>query len=72
MVDPKLRRSRYRGGIARINRAHVQMLKTEGLGPSEIAARLSISRMSVYRILKENPAGTGETLSAEQSRYLSK
>ncbi len=54
MVDPTLRRSRYRGGTARIDPDRVEMLKREGLGPAAIAARMGISRMSVYRILKAN------------------
>ena len=54
MVDPTLRRSRYRGGTARIDQERVQMLKREGLGPAAIAASMGISRMSVYRVLKAN------------------
>jgi len=54
MSDPVLRRSRYRGGTARIDPERVQTLKREGLGPAAIAASLGISRMSVYRALKSN------------------
>jgi DNA invertase Pin-like site-specific DNA recombinase len=54
MVDPTLRRSRYRGGTARIDPDRVEMLKREGLGPAAIAASMGISRMSVYRVLKAN------------------
>ncbi len=53
--DPKLRLSKYKGAKPRIDRARVQTLKSEGLGPAEIATRLGISRMSVYRLLKESP-----------------
>ncbi len=53
-AGPQLRRSRYRGGTARIDPERVQMLKREGLGPAAIAASLAISRMSVYRGLKSN------------------
>ncbi len=55
MSDPKLRLSKYKGAKPRIDPARVQMLKSEGLGPTEIATRLGISRMSVYRLLKESP-----------------
>jgi len=48
MADPQLRKSRYRGGTARIDPDHVQMLPREGLGPAAIAARMGISRMSVF------------------------
>jgi DNA invertase Pin-like site-specific DNA recombinase len=54
MNDPKLRLSKYKGAKPRIDPARVQTLKREGLGPAEIATRLGISRMSVYRVLKEN------------------
>jgi DNA invertase Pin-like site-specific DNA recombinase len=40
-----------------IDPARVQTLKREGLGPTEIATKLGISRMSVYRVLKENRHG---------------
>ena len=52
MADPTLKLSKYRGGTQRIDRNHVQMLKSQGVGPTEIAAKLKISRMSVYRLLK--------------------
>jgi DNA invertase Pin-like site-specific DNA recombinase len=55
MADPKLRLSKYRGAKPRIDLARVQTLKREGLGPTEFASRLGISRRSVYRLLKENP-----------------
>ena len=43
----------YTGGKARIPRTDVLRLKKAGQGPSTIARTLGISRMSVYRILKE-------------------
>jgi DNA invertase Pin-like site-specific DNA recombinase len=57
MNDPKLRLSKYKGAKPRIDPARVQTLKREGLGPTEIATKLGISRMSVYRVLKENRHG---------------
>jgi DNA invertase Pin-like site-specific DNA recombinase len=54
MNDPKLRQSKYKGARPRIDPAGVQTLKREGLGPTKIASELGISRMSVYRLLKEN------------------
>ena len=41
----------YKGRPATLNPADVVALKTEGLGPSDIARRLNISRASVYRLL---------------------
>jgi DNA invertase Pin-like site-specific DNA recombinase len=41
----------YRGGKARIDSTKVQALKADGMGPSEIAAKLGIGRASVYRLL---------------------
>jgi DNA invertase Pin-like site-specific DNA recombinase len=44
----------YKGRPATIDPAEVLRLKNEqGLGPTEIAARLKIGRASVYRALKE-------------------
>jgi DNA invertase Pin-like site-specific DNA recombinase len=54
MNDPKLRLSKYKGAKPRIDSARVQTLKRGGLGPTDIATRLGISRMSVYRLQKEN------------------
>ena len=41
----------YKGRPASINATQVRQLKAEGVSPSEIARRLSISRASVYRAL---------------------
>jgi DNA invertase Pin-like site-specific DNA recombinase len=44
----------YKGRPATIDPAEVLRLKNEqGLGPTEIAARLKIGRASIYRALKE-------------------
>ena len=52
------KRGVYRGGKARINRRDVDQLTAEGQGPAAVAKALGVSRMSVYRILKEiNAAG---------------
>ena len=40
----------YKGRKPSINRAEIARLKAEGLGASEIAAKLGIGRASVYRI----------------------
>jgi DNA invertase Pin-like site-specific DNA recombinase len=40
----------YRGRKPSIDRAAVRELRAQGLGPSEIAAKLGIGRASVYRI----------------------
>lgn len=41
----------YKGRKASIDAAEVKRLKSEGVGPSEIAKRLGIGRASVYRVL---------------------
>lgn len=53
IADPKLRRQKYPGGKSRIDRGRVLAMKNEGHGPAAIAKALSISRMSVYRVLQE-------------------
>jgi DNA invertase Pin-like site-specific DNA recombinase len=42
----------YRGRKPSIDRAEIERLKGEGLGPSAIAAKLGIGRASVYRVLE--------------------
>jgi DNA invertase Pin-like site-specific DNA recombinase len=44
---------RYAGGKRRLDRNQVRRLKSEGVQPSDIAAKLGCSRMQVYRILSE-------------------
>ena len=41
----------YKGGKPRIDRAEVARLKAEGLNPTQIAGKLDINRVTVYRIL---------------------
>lgn len=43
----------YKGRQASIDRAQVQRLKAEGMGPSRIAKHLGIGRTSVYRALED-------------------
>jgi DNA invertase Pin-like site-specific DNA recombinase len=47
---------KYKGRVptARAKADDVLKLKAEGMGPTEIAQRLRISRASVYRILSDN------------------
>jgi len=65
-----LRRERQREGIERLKAQggykgrprsvdpnEVRRLRAEGLGPAEIARRLSIARSTVYAALKEKPGG---------------
>ena len=47
----------YTGGKPRIDRQEILKLLRAGQGPSKVARELKVSRMSVYRILKE----VGET-----------
>ena len=44
----------YNGGKARIDRGQVQAQIADGNGPAAVARTLGVSRMSVYRILKES------------------
>ena len=46
----------YTGGKARINRDRIVALTTAGSGPAAVARSLGVSRMSVYRILRETAA----------------
>jgi DNA invertase Pin-like site-specific DNA recombinase len=41
----------YRGRKATINQEKIRDLKSDGMGPTQIAERLRISRASVYRLL---------------------
>jgi DNA invertase Pin-like site-specific DNA recombinase len=43
----------YKGGKPRIDRAEVARLKAEGLNPMQIAAKLGINRVTVYRLAAE-------------------
>uniref|UniRef100_UPI00131A3865 recombinase family protein n=1 Tax=Neorhizobium alkalisoli TaxID=528178 RepID=UPI00131A3865 len=42
----------YKGRRPKIDTAEIRKLKTEGIGPAEIARRLGIGRASVYRALE--------------------
>lgn len=44
---------KYQGGKVQIDRAEVRRMIDEGLSKAEIARRMQISEMSVYRIVKE-------------------
>lgn len=46
----------YTGGKPRIDRDRVLQLKSDGLGPAAIAREMGVSRMSIYRILREHNA----------------
>lgn len=45
-------RGAYKGRRASVDRTAIRTLASEGLGPSAIAKRLGISRMTVHRIMK--------------------
>ncbi|OYU49976.1 MAG: integrase [Rhizobiales bacterium PAR1] len=47
----------YKGRKPSIDRAQIEALKAEGLGPAEIAKRLGIGRASVYRVEKGSKKG---------------
>jgi DNA invertase Pin-like site-specific DNA recombinase len=44
---------KYKGGKPRIDRAEVARLKADGLNPTQIAAKLNINRVTVYRLTAE-------------------
>lgn len=48
----------YKGGKPRIDRAEVARLKADGLNPTQIAKKLGINRVTVYR-LTAAPEGNG-------------
>jgi DNA invertase Pin-like site-specific DNA recombinase len=58
-ADPTLRRQKYPGRKPGIDRAQVLALAADKRGPSDIAKRLGVSRMSVHRILKNAAAPSG-------------
>jgi DNA invertase Pin-like site-specific DNA recombinase len=43
----------YKGGTPRINRTEVREMSLQGQGPAAVARALGVSRMSIYRILRE-------------------
>jgi DNA invertase Pin-like site-specific DNA recombinase len=47
---------KYKGRPQSLDRAAVQRLRADGIGPAAIAARLGIARSSVYRMLEEAAA----------------
>ena len=50
----------YKGRPATIQKAEIERLKADGVGPAEIARRLGIGRASVYRVM-----GKGTEVSAD-------
>lgn len=58
-------RGAYKGRRRTIDVDHISRLSSEGVGPSEIAARLRISRMSVYRALR---SGMGPLPTRQEGR----
>jgi len=44
----------YKGGKKQIDREAVMKLKSEGVGPANIAKQLGVARSSVYRVLEES------------------
>ena len=54
----------YRGRKPSVDVAKVRALRAEGVGPAEIAKRLSIGRASVYRALSEEMRSIAATTGA--------
>ena len=52
-IEKARERGVYKGRPASLSRETIAALKTEGLGPTEIAKRLGIGRASVYRLLSQ-------------------
>ncbi|RYE37922.1 MAG: recombinase family protein, partial [Hyphomicrobiales bacterium] len=59
-IEKAKERGAYAGRPATISRAAIATMKAEGLGPTAIAARLKISRASVYRLLSPWPQPLSE------------
>lgn len=55
-ADPTLRREKYKGRRPVVDRSKVLAMAADKRGPSYIAEKLGISRMSVHRILKASEA----------------
>ena len=51
-ADPKLRREKYAGRIPSVDREAVRQAIAEGHKPAEIARKMGVSRMSVWRASK--------------------
>jgi len=47
---------KYKGRPQSLDRAAVQRMRADGIGPAAIAAKLGIARSSVYRMLEEAAA----------------
>src|SRR5271156_7189813 len=45
----------YKGRKPSIDAAQISALRADGLGPTEIAKRLGVARVSVYRVLEARP-----------------
>jgi len=60
---------KYKGRkpTARARAAEILSLKANGIGPTEIARRLSIGRASVYRVIRAIPKPDHPTAMAERS-----
>lgn len=52
-IDKAKAAGRYKGRPKTINAGTIAALEAEGMGPTEIAARLGIGRASVYRLRKK-------------------
>ncbi len=51
-IERAKQQGKYKGGQQRIDHDKVLSMKTDGHGPSTIAATLGCSRMQIYRILQ--------------------
>jgi DNA invertase Pin-like site-specific DNA recombinase len=52
-IAKEKREGGYKGGVPTIDRDRLAQLRSEGLGATEIARRMKISRESVYRLQKQ-------------------
>lgn len=52
-IERAKERGIYKGGKPRVDRAEVARLKADGLNPTQIAQKLGINRVTVYRLTAE-------------------
>jgi DNA invertase Pin-like site-specific DNA recombinase len=57
-IEKAKARGVYKGRKRSIDRDEVHRLRSEGLGPTEIAQRMGVGRASVYRVIRDGAQGS--------------